>query len=177
MPTSLIADELGVSQAALFKRCGTKQALMLKALGAPTRPAWIDEVLAGPDDRPVPEQLLRLVERIDTYFEQLLPAIAVLRAAKIDPEQMLREHEAPPPLIAHRAVTGWFQRLHERGRARVPHPQSTAMAFLGAIHARHMLCHVLREHAPQTEPEFLTNLVDVFWRGIAPAERSPEESP
>ena len=37
------------------------------------------------------------------------------------------------------------------------------MVFLGAIHARHMLCHVLGEHAPKTEPEFLQNLVDVFW--------------
>lgn len=165
--TSVIAGELGVSSAALFRRCGTKQALMLQALAPPARPAWISRVDAGPDERPVPEQLREVVEAIDAFFEQMLPAIAVLRAAGVEPEQMLREQELPPPVMAHRALTGWLTRLHDQGRAHVPQPQSTAMAFLGAIHARHMLRHVLGEHSPRTEPEFLHNLVDVFWSGIA----------
>lgn len=177
--TSAIAEELGVSQAALFKRFKTKQALMLEALAPGPRPAWIAEVEAGPDDSPVPEQLRRVVERINAFFEQMLPGIAVLRAAGIDPKEMAGRHQTPPPVQAHRALTAWFGRLHELGRARIPHPQSTAMAFLGAIHARHMLCHMLGDHAPQTEPEFLQNLVDVFWGGITPptASADPEPAP
>ncbi len=166
LSTSVIADELGVSQAALFRRFKTKQALMVRALAPAARPEWIDQVDAGPDDRPVPEQLRDVVAGIDAFFEQMLPCIAVLRSAGINPEAMIHEYELPPPTLSHRALTGWFQRLHEVGRARIPHPQSTAMAFLGAIHARHMLCHMLGEHAPKTEPEFLTNLVEVFWTGI-----------
>ncbi|MCX4247907.1 TetR/AcrR family transcriptional regulator [Paraliomyxa miuraensis] len=171
--TNAIAEELGVSQAALFKRFKTKQDLMVEALAPGAQPPWIAEVEAGPDDSPVPEQLHRVVKRIDAFFEQMLPGIAMLRAAGIEPEVMLRHHEVPPPVRAHRTLSAWLRRLHEQGRANVPHPQSTAMAFLGAIHARHMLCHMLREHAPKTEPEFLQNLVDVFWAGIAPA---PQET-
>jgi AcrR family transcriptional regulator len=171
--TSAIAEELGVSQATLFKRFKTKQALMVEALAPGERPAWIAEVEAGPDERPVPEQLRRVVERIDAFFTELLPCIAVLRAAGLDPKQMLRNREVPPPVLAHRALSGWFRRLHEQGRAHIPHPQSTAMAFLGALHARHMLGHVLGDHAPQIEPEFLENLVDVFWAGIAPSPIAP----
>lgn len=167
--TAVIADELGVSQAALFKRFKTKQALMIRALTPSDRPAWIDQVEAGPDDRPVPEQLRTVVEGINAFCEQLLPGLTVLRAAGIEPHCLIREMELPPPTLAHRTLTGWFRRLHETGQAHVPHPQTTAMAFLGAIHARHMLHHALGEHAPQTEPEFLNNLVDVFWSGIDPS--------
>lgn len=171
--TSVIASELGVSQAALFKRFKTKQALMVRALAPAGRPPWIDQVEAGPDDRPVPEQLREAVEGINTFFEQMLPCFTVLRSAGIEPESMMREYELPPPTLAHRTLTAWFRRLHEAGRATIPHPQSTAMAFLGAIHARHMLNHVLGEHAPQTEPDFLDNLVHVFWAGIDPSHGGP----
>lgn len=179
--TAVIADELGVSQAALFKRFKTKQALMIRALAPAHRPAWIDEVEAGPDDRPVPEQLRTALQGINAFFEQMLPCIAVLRSAGVEPKSMMREYELPPPTLAHRTLTAWFRRLHEAGRAHVPHPHSTAMAFLGAVHARHMLRHVLGEHAPRAEPEFLSNLVAVFWSGIDPSggerTQTPGDSP
>ncbi len=171
--TGVIAEELGVSQAALFKRFKTKQALMLEALASGGEPPWIAEVEAGPDDRPVPEQLREVIEHIDAFFTQLLPCIAVLRAAGIDPTAMIQHREVPPPVLAHRTLSGWFRRLHEQGRARIPHPQSTAMAFLGALHARHMLGHVLGPHAPKLEPEFLQHLVDLLWVGIAPPAPAP----
>lgn len=171
--TGVIAEELGVSQAALFKRFKTKEALMREALAPGDRPPWIDEVEAGPDARPVPVQLREVVERIDSYFSQMLPCIAVLRAAGLRPADVLREREVPPPVLAHRALTGWFRRLHEQGRARIPQPQATAMAFLGAMHARHMLGHVLGSQAPTLEPDFPQILVDLLWNGIAPP--SPHE--
>ncbi len=171
--TSTIAEALGVSQAALFKRYKTKQALMVEALTAGELPPWIAEVEAGPDDRPALEQLREVVGRIDSYLAQMLPCIAVLRAAGVEPGLMLRGHQVPPPVLAHRTLSAWFRRLHEQGRARVPHPQSTAMAFLGALHARHMLGHVLGTHAPALEPDFLSNLVDVLWSGITPTGGTP----
>jgi AcrR family transcriptional regulator len=171
--TGVIAEELGVSQAALFKRFKTKQALMMEALAPDEEPSWIAEVEAGPDERPVPEQLREVIERIDAFLAQMLPAIAVLRAAGLGPADVLGHREVPPPVLAHRTLSGWFRRLHELGRARIPHPQSTAMMFLGALHARHMLGHMLGSHAPKLEPDFLQNLVDVLWAGIAAPLASP----
>ena len=56
-------------------------------------------------------------------------------------------------------------------------PQATAMMFLGALHARHMLGHVLGAHAPTLEPEFPQALVDLLWSGIAPSTgRDPSAS-
>ncbi len=166
--TSVIAAQLGVSQAALFKRCGTKQELMLAALRPPDCPTWIEAVASGPDERPAVEQLRELVERIDRFFEQMMPAIHLLRAAGIDPMTVMQGFDVPPPTLAHRTLTAWFSRLHEQGRARIPHPQSAALAFLGAIHSRRMLQHLLGDHGPQTEPEYLDNVVDLFWNGISP---------
>jgi AcrR family transcriptional regulator len=174
VPTSAIAEALGVSQAALFKRFKTKQALMVEALTPADRPPWIAEVDAGPDERPVPVQLREVVERVDAFLAQMLPCIAMLRAAGLEPAELIRNREVSPPVLAHRTLSGWFRRLHEQGRACIPYPQSTAMAFLGALHARHMLGHVLGPHAPKLEPEFLRNLVDVLWVGIAPSTAAPE---
>ena len=167
--TGVIAEALGVSQGALFKRFKTKQALMVEALAPIERPAWIDEVEAGPDDRPVPEQLREVVEHIDAFFTQLLPCIAVLKAAGLGPTDAMREQQVPPPVLAHRALSGFFRRLHAQGRAQITNPQSTAMAFLGALHARHMLGHVLGPHAPKLEPDFPQSLVELLWAGISPS--------
>jgi AcrR family transcriptional regulator len=176
--TGVIAEELGVSQAALFKRFKTKQALMVEALVPGGQPPWIAEVEAGPDERPVPEQLREVIAHIDAFFTQMLPCIAMLRAAGIDPGEMLRDRQVPPPVLAHRTLSGFFRRLHEQGRAHVPHPQSTAMTFLGALHARHMLGHVLGPLAPTLEPDFLQNLVALLWGGIAPpAPPAPQVGP
>ena len=170
MATSLIAAELGVSQAALFKRIGTKRELMLRALAPPAKPTWIAAVEHGPDDRPVGEQLRELIGNIDTFFTTLMPCIAVLGSAHIDPHEMFKHYPEPPPVRAHRVVTAWFSALHDSGRAQIPCPMSAATAMLSAIQGRHMMRHMLGEAAPPCAHDYLEQLETLVGRGIASLE-------
>lgn len=169
--TSTIASELGVSPAALFKRVGTKDALLRRALSDGMYPAWHDLATAGPDERPIPDQLRELAHSIDDFFRRLLPRLSVMKAAGLCPKDIFDQFDEPPPVVGHRALTGWFARLAEHGRARVPRPEATALAFLGSLQARHALRHAIGETYPDGGPFYLDVLVETFWAGIAPTPK------
>jgi len=79
--TTVVAGRLGVSHAALFKRVGSKEALLGRALVRPFAPPWLIALERGPDDRPVREQLLEVAADIDDYLRRHLPELSVLLGA------------------------------------------------------------------------------------------------
>ncbi|MFF9470750.1 TetR/AcrR family transcriptional regulator [Methylobacterium sp. NPDC014697] len=48
-----IGRELGVSHTTIFNRFGSKEGLMLAALGVPDEIPWVADLEAGPDGRPI----------------------------------------------------------------------------------------------------------------------------
>lgn len=167
--TTRIADALGVSQAALFKRFATKKQLMLKALLPKAEPAWIKAIADGPDERPVREQLLEIVQNIDSFFSRMMPALQVIRSAGIDPESMFQFFPGdPPPIRAHKALSAFFTTLRDQGRIKCPHPNSTTTVFLGALHGHHNMRHMLGERAPMVDEDYGEQLVELFWAGMKP---------
>lgn len=170
--TAVIAAELGVSSPALFRRVGTKEELLLRAMTQGLPPPWIERVVAGPDERPVREQLLDVAHEVDAFFTRMMPAFSTLRAAGICPQDLLDHFDEPPPVRAIRALTGWFQRLHERGRVRAPNPEAVAIAFLGSMHARSMFRHILGDVAPTGGPDYLRDVVDMLLQGISIQEET-----
>lgn len=169
--TTRIAEALGVSQAALFKRFSTKKQLMFRALMPNGEPSWITRIAEGPDDRPVPEQLRELVSEMDLFFSLMMPALSCIRAAGLGPEEMLRSCPGElPPVLAHRALTGFFATLHEQGRANVPYPKAAATALFGAIHGRHSLNHMLGDRAPDIGEDYSDHMVELFWAGMQPGQ-------
>lgn len=171
LPTSRIAEELGVSQGALFKRVGTKQELLRRALfGGTPLPAWIGIVEAGPDERPLREQMIELAQRIDRFFHEVMPAIATLKAAGVRPTDIFDPDDDPPPIKAHRAISGWFARLVEAGRIEVDDCDALAVAFLGALQAPHALRHIIGRQYPDGGPNYAEVLVDTLLTGIAPED-------
>jgi AcrR family transcriptional regulator len=167
--TTKIAEALGASQAALFKRFATKKKLMVQALMPKATPAWIERIAKGPDERPVPEQLRQIVAEVDQFFSRMMPALSCIRAAGISPESMVKDFPGgPPPVLAHNALVAFFAALHEQGRAKVPHPKVAATAFLGAMHTRHNLEHMLGDQAPDFGANYSDHMVDLFWAGLKP---------
>src|SRR5690606_13147635 len=81
-----IAEDLGVSSAALFKRFGTKENLQRVAL-TPVPPPWLEDLAAGPlPDLPLRGQLLDLGGRFLFFFREMLPCVFALRAAGSVPD-------------------------------------------------------------------------------------------
>jgi AcrR family transcriptional regulator len=53
-----IAREVGVSHTTLFNRFGSKEGLMIAALGPSPKVPWAAALDSGPDDRPIRDQLI-----------------------------------------------------------------------------------------------------------------------
>jgi AcrR family transcriptional regulator len=108
---AVIARELGVSHTTLFNRCGWKEGLMLAALGPPTTFEWVAALDAGPDRRPVREQLVEHARVMSVFFQDLQAGFGILRAAGIDPGKAYRENKGESaPEQAYRALVGWLDR-------------------------------------------------------------------
>lgn len=165
-----IAQQLGVSEAALFKRFHTKQDLMVAALAMPA-PAYLATLEAGPDDRPIRDQLLDLAGQMGAFFDQSFPCLSALRASGIDPTPALHAAHAdePPPLRTHRAFVGWLRIAVDQGRVRPVDVRSVATLMMGALHSHAFLGHFLGAEVGTT-PEHVRVLVDVMWSGIRPEE-------
>lgn len=164
-----IADELGVSAAALFKRVGTKQELIRRALVGVGMPGFILELERGPDDRPVREQLLERAQQIDGFFAKAMPAISMLKAGGICPSDVFKEMDEPPPIRAVRALRSWFEALRSQGRVTFEDSEAIALAFLGSLQARHAVRSFLPSY-PTGGEHYLEVLVDTTLHGIASKE-------
>lgn len=168
--TDLIAQELGVSQAALFKRFRTKQELMVRSL-IPRNPPWVAEIEGGPDARPVLEQLRELAAKIDDFMIEQMPCFAVLSAAGARPAKVLKWDKASwPGMRPHLALVGWFSQLAAEGRIVAPSPAALAMAFSSSLQVPHFMRHTLGAAAPELGADYRQRIVEMFWRGIEPRE-------
>ena len=166
--TATIADRAGLSQAALFKRFGTKERILRAALAMP-EPRWVQAVSSGPDDRPARDQLQAIGHEMLLFFRELVPRVAVLRSAGFKPECMFEGQDEPPPVRSHRALSGWFRAAMERGAIRDSNPDVLAFVFLGPFQSRAFWAHTAGADASAEEDAaFVAAMIDVFWRGIAP---------
>ncbi len=167
--TNAIAEALEISQAALFKRFGTKAALMRRAMRIPLTPPFIDLLEAGPDtERSVREQLEEIARSIDEFFQEFAPAAAVLKMSGCPPEDLFRDGQVPPPIRAIRALSRWLEQVHAQGRIDLTDAESTAMSFLGALHVRPFLEHMFGAEPKPGPADYLRHVVDTHWQAIAP---------
>lgn len=168
--TQSIADRLSLSQAALFKRFGTKQDLMVAALMPPAKPAFVEIVADGPAlDQPFQDQLRALGRGYVLFFKAMVPCVMVLKSSGLDMETLLKSYPEPPPVMARRMLTGYFARAMDAGLARRADPLAAATSFLGAFHMHSFMSHVTDEVMSDDELlAFSDAVVDVVWHGIAP---------
>lgn len=165
--TEVIAQQLGVSPQALFKRFHSKQELMLEAL-APEEPArWIPKVAAGPDDRDLSVQLKEILTELAEFFMDISRRMSVLRWGNVDFDQLLARYAEPPPLVEIRALAGWFERAFDRGLIRSVDCRAMAMLVLTAMHGPAMLTDMLSQHPTgHSQEEYVEIIVEVLLRGL-----------
>jgi AcrR family transcriptional regulator len=168
--TTCIAKRVGLSQAALFKRFGTKHDLMIAALKPPTEPPFVALVNDGPHaDRPAREQLAEVSRAVARFFRDMVPCLMVLRTSDIDMQAMLTKFDVPPPVVAQLAVAGWFQRAMDDGLIRQGDPNALTFSFLGAIHMRAFLTHLTQQpNDDEALDAYADSVVDALWFGLAP---------
>ena len=166
--TNVIARHLGVSQATLFKRFGTKEQLLINALCPDENPAWLDRVAAGPDpDVPLREQLDVIMREAGAFVREVMRRVSVLRASGLSEEQFLQYFKCPPPVKAMRGLAAWCSRAQAQGRMRVVEPTTVAMMIMGSLHMPHFLARLGVDTETGSE-ERQDAVLDVLFRGLEP---------
>ena len=167
-PIQLVAERVGLSQPALFKRFGTKERLVLLALSPTGGTDWLDALLSGPDQRPIDVQLREISVDAMAFMAIAVPCLLTLRASG-RPVPGSADPATDPALRIRAAVTGFFARAHARGLARDVDPARLAMVWIGSLQARAMSAHLLGETMDADEREaHAAAVVDVVWNGIRP---------
>lgn len=168
VPASEIARELGVSHTTLFNRFGSKEGLLLAALGPPAHVPWVDALEAGPDDRPLKEQLVEHAARMSTYFADLQAGFGILQAAGIAPAP--RPHgPSEGPARAFRALVDWLARAQSQGRLAPCDVETLASTLLTGLQGRAFTARVCGASSPPGNGDrYVAGFIDLLWEGIGP---------
>jgi AcrR family transcriptional regulator len=170
--TNMIAERIGMSQAALFKRYGTKEKLLVEALTRPMgRFPFIDLIAQGPSPEPIKDQMIALGVGFMAIMRKVVPCMAMLHAAGIEPHKNSDE-DAPSRIIRHE-LTRWFQTAIDTKRLRPFDAPAIAVAFMGMIHARPFREIIVGDTGLTcSDDEYVTEVVHVLWSGMS-LEQNP----
>jgi AcrR family transcriptional regulator len=173
-----IARELGVSHTTLFNRFGSKDALMMAALGPPTCASWAARMAEGPDPaRPVRAQLVAHAKALATYFRELQQGLGVLEAAGLEVKKACAQRGESAPEHAYRALVGWISAAQAQGRLRPCDPRLVASSILSALQGWAMTQRVCGV-AADVPSEFVESFIALLWEGVGvdvppPAKTKP----
>lgn len=174
--TQQIAEQVGVSQATLFKRFGSKSNLLRMAtLIAPQAEKAIrfkEKLDAGPTSEPVKEQLRVLCLDMLRLFDEILPCFASVHASGLTFDGPIPE--SAPPVQVRQSLTRWIATLQADGRLRADiHPESVALTIMGAVQQRPIRIHLIRDtYLTQTDDAYIHAIVDVLWMGLGVADNA-----
>ena len=167
--TAVIAQRVGISQALLFQRFGTKQRMLVAALWPAVEPDWFERVRQGPDERNLVDQLQELAGEVVATFEQHVPCLVILRSAGIDLEGLLQQEDTPHPVQGFRAIQSWFDQARQDGRIGSGDSAAAALVFLGALQTNVFLAHLAGERTLAVDEEpWWKGVVELLWNGLRP---------
>lgn len=167
--TEVIAEKLGVSPQALFKRFDSKSDLMVAAMAPSDDVAWIPLVEDGPDQRPLADQLAEILQQLAEFFVDVSRCMSVLRFSGVDFKQLLDRYEEAPPLRDVRVLSGWLERATKMGLIRKVDRKATAMLMLTSMHGPAMLTDMLGKHPTgHTREEYVAFMVELLMHGMVP---------
>ena len=169
--TQTIADQVGVSQATLFKRFGSKVHLISRALLLGMEAPKFIQTLEAQVDRSDPKgQLFKMATGMHRFFEKMVPCFSALRAAGIElPEALSKE---APPVRARLAIEQWIRTLQSEGLAHATeNPETLSIALIGALQTRSFRRHIIRDiFMTESDEAYVKDLVDFIWRALSTKE-------
>jgi len=170
----LIAERLGVTTPALFKRFGSRNALLLEALKFPEHPEFIALLQKGPDpSQPFDTQLHAIVDAHMRFLDECWPCMAALRESGIPKEQLKELFGKGPLLQAVKLFSSWLDQAKKLGLADVPNSEQLAMAVFGAGHMPIMMRHMskLMGGTPPSIDGYSKMISKLISRGVAPTRK------
>lgn len=169
MPTSVIAEELGISEATIYKRFGTKARLFSAAMGLPdcdfakAWPSWAGR------DTPA-ENLAAMGRALIVHFRELLPRIMMICSnPAAEPWRALHQGETPPPVLLMRAIEGYVNAEVALGRVAPCDAETAGRMLLSAVHNFTFFEAVgLSSMVDRDADAMIDSITDTLWKGLQP---------
>lgn len=173
--TLVIAERAGISEAAIFKRFGTKQALFLASMGISDNHPWINVLSQGVPTAAIRADLIEICSQILEFYEEVMPRVLMMmnQGNTSSPPLMLE----PPPIRDTQLMAGYLERAIDKGYIKSCNAIVVAHVIIGGINS-----YVIMENMPRLpfpapfflqnksiNPElFIPDLIDTIWAGIDP---------
>lgn len=173
VPASEIARDLGVSHTTLFNRFGSKEGLLVAALEPPREAPWVEALEAGPDARPVRDQLVEHARVISAFYAEMQAGLGLLRAAGV-PHGAGGCAKGPngEPSAAERgyhALVAWLERAQKQESLAICDSRTLASTILGALQGWTLTAAACGQGEEDDDGDrYVERLVDLLWRGIGP---------
>ncbi len=175
--TVTIAEKAGISEASIFKRFATKQALFLAAMGVTTEPAWAKALATQTPTAAIKSELTELCEQMLRLYQEVLPRMLMVMSQgrgnlPPNPAPIL-----PPPIRHKRLLARFLEQGITQGYLKAGNPKTMAAIIVGTLInsvITETMLHRLSTEKPglpkiNTEPQQLAqDLVDTLWTGIKP---------
>jgi AcrR family transcriptional regulator len=170
--TAEVAERAGVSEGTIFNRFKSKDELFRAAMlshGADV--PWVASLDGRVGKGRVREHMIEVGHQIIEFFRVLMPLMMMVwsnRGPHGAPP--LLSEESPPPVVAIRKLTAYFEAEVRAGRIRKTNAAALARTFVGGLQSFVFFELLLkgREPALLTAEEFVRGHVGVIWSGIAP---------
>jgi AcrR family transcriptional regulator len=181
--TLLIAERAGISEAAIFKRFGTKQALFLASMGISDNHSWINVLSQGTPTPAIRADLIEICSQILEFYQEVMPRVMMMmnQGKTSFPPPMLE----PPPIRDTQLLAGYLDRAIKKGYIKSCSAITVAHAIIGGINSYVIMQNMSKLPFPATsllksqsitsgvsiamKPElFIPNLIDTIWAGIDP---------
>jgi hypothetical protein len=142
---------------------------MIAALAPPKTVEWLSVLDAGPDDRPIVDQLVQLSMVMAEYFEDAHAGLTVLMASGVRPEEVFstRSFKDSVPMRAFTALTGWLKSAQSQGRTAECDVEMLASTIIGSLHNRAFAIRVFGETKPSYPiHKYVEMFISQLWNGI-----------
>ena len=166
--TQVIADRVGLSQPALFKRFGTKEELFLQAVTPSENFPVIEWIDASPSPDPFQPQLVQLLEKVWEMLRRVMPRVRLLRESRLPRGTAMSRYKTPPPVMLIKSIAGFIERAQKQDLARPGlNPQFVAQWIFGALMGQFYLSETLGGKTDIGDnTAFIISTVDFLFHGI-----------
>jgi AcrR family transcriptional regulator len=182
--TLAIAEKAGISEASIFKRFGTKQALFLAAIGVLETPPWVKHL--APPTPAMRSELTDICTQMLDFYQEVLPRVMMMMTQHQMPHPQLMP---PPPVRDTLLLTKFLEQGMAQGYLHAGNAQVIAHLLVGSIVNYVVSQNVVQQLAtnaptpgampvsmpmpialpdPLPPQAFIQALIDSLWSGISP---------
>ncbi len=175
--TLVIAEKAGISEASIFKRFNTKQALFMAAMGIDETPSWVKDLPHRQPTAAIKSELTQLCLEMMAFYQAVLPRVLMLMVqSKSAFPPAFPPPFLPPPIRDAKLLAGFLERAIALGHIQSSSAKTTAQMLVGAI-VNYVITTTIAGKSPIPLPfkssfvdpdTFVAELIETLWVGIAP---------